>query len=439
MFATIEFPSRKISVGRTDPHLVMERWPQLEVFLRSVYGHLVAGPLLHNDTRQIYLTLYEFLDVSPHQYTMDALYAKQMYDHRQYIADFLSHSHDEQSDYATPAGAAEVYDLIHTRRAVEVYVHSVLQSPVLRMVVNNFVKKFQRSCQESNTSLWDPEGAAAILQSMSEYLDQLQNVLYSGLRNDAGEVLELSVHGDIIGRYSKGSRGNSSGHSELCGKKSMASQQHLALAVVPQLRDDTVDAVIRGALRRQVETEIYIPCADALKRVISLGFAERDDALEEKCIVLKPMPQSFFGIPVEHISPSSWETVIRAISIIPTLSIPYDKLQQLVSSAKNIPVCYQQEHPNASMSLGADDMLPIFIYSLVMARMGCMCSLAKELEFLCDEECKVSEIGYYVATLAASLQHIEQLDENQGDGDGDGDNAEANDGNDCGGGSVASR
>jgi hypothetical protein len=223
------------------------------------------------------------------------------------------------------------------------------------------------------------------------------------------------VHGDVTGRYSNIKAADDVDPD--ANRVTVSCSSDKAIPVMPKLRYDTVDAVIRGAIRRQVETEIYIPCSDSLKRVISMGFAEKDDILEEKCIVLKHMPQSFFGIPVEYISPSSWEAVIHSLSGVPNASVPYDKLQQLVHAAKMIPRCYQDEHPSASQSLGADDMLPVFIYSLVMARMGCMYSLSQELEFLCDADCRVSEIGYYIATFEACIQHIEALDELKGDRD----------------------
>lgn len=41
--------------------------------------------------------------------------------------------------------------------------------------------------------------------------------------------------------------------------------------------------------------------------------------------------------------------------------------------------------------------------------------ISKELEFLIDNEYKVSEIGYYLATLQASVYHIADINENSGD------------------------
>ena len=121
-------------------------------------------------------------------------------------------------------------------------------------------------------------------------------------------------------------------------------------------------------------------------------------------------PQTFFGIPVQQISPSSWEETVFLLKDIRRKSLPYDKLETLLVVAKRIPELFQKEHLGTSTPLGADDFLPIFIYNLVKAKIPHLIALNEELQGMCDPENRMSETGYYLATLEASIQHILEAD-----------------------------
>jgi len=77
-----------------------------------------------------------------------------------------------------------------------------------------------------------------------------------------------------------------------------------------------------------------------------------------------------------------------------------------------IPELIEEEHPSLLDPIGADDFLPIFIYVLVKARINQIVYLNQELQSLCDPDKKLGEIGYYLATLDASIQHLQELDVN---------------------------
>ena len=90
-------------------------------------------------------------------------------------------------------------------------------------------------------------------------------------------------------------------------------------------------------------------------------------------------------------------------------TLPHDRLEQLLLTAKEIPIHFVREHPSSiedNTSLGADDFLPIFIYVIAKAQIPDLLALSEELQALCDPDKRMSETGYYLATLEASLQHI---------------------------------
>ncbi|KAJ0402041.1 hypothetical protein ATCC90586_010189 [Pythium insidiosum] len=146
--------------------------------------------------------------------------------------------------------------------------------------------------------------------------------------------------------------------------------------------------------------------------------------------VLRGQPQSYFGIPVNKISVSSWRSVIELIKEIDDAFLPQDKMRKLVATAHQIHslhrnerrMCRQEQQQQQQQSefagsspasgsdeddvLSGDDFLPIFIYVIVHANLSAPIMTQVLLNRLCDPEQRRSESGYYLATYEAALHHI---------------------------------
>lgn len=181
-----------------------------------------------------------------------------------------------------------------------------------------------------------------------------------------------------------------------------------------RLTDDEIRSIIKSAIRRQVEIEIYIPVASKLNHVLGVSFYKSQEILNEKVKLLNSCDQSHFGIPDNQVSPSNWNEVIEKLVKIRMKTLPQDRLELLVELCKDIPLLHQREYPNSTASIGADEFLPMFIFILVRAKIPCLLALNEELQALCDPEKRISEIGYYLATFAAAIQHIQEYDESAG-------------------------
>merc|ERR1711871_1433389 len=120
--------------------------------------------------------------------------------------------------------------------------------------------------------------------------------------------------------------------------------------------------------RRQIESDIFVPLMEKLHELLGEANAEEENALKTKMSLAKSNPQTFYGIPVHQISPSSWESATYHLSNIDSFTLPCDKLDALLAAAKEIPNLYLQEHPGTTEHLGADDFLPIFIYVLMNSK-----------------------------------------------------------------------
>lgn len=106
-----------------------------------------------------------------------------------------------------------------------------------------------------------------------------------------------------------------------------------------------------------------------------------------------------FKIPETKLSPSGWRSVSTILNVgVGMSTLPCAKLRAILDAAKEIIRLYSEEHKTSEekqtpkeqatndenendilrkSDLGADDFLPIFIYSVVRAEMERPCALCK--------------------------------------------------------------
>lgn len=127
-----------------------------------------------------------------------------------------------------------------------------------------------------------------------------------------------------------------------------------------------------------------------------------------------------------HLSVTEWDTVSRILSQrVGRSTLPCVKLRAIVDAAKEIVRLHAWEHPRegmndapgeqnypgqASCSLGADEFLPIFIFSVVRAELDRPFALCMLLKTLCEPSKRIGEIGYYLASFEAAIEHVRELD-----------------------------
>jgi len=86
--------------------------------------------------------------------------------------------------------------------------------------------------------------------------------------------------------------------------------------------------------------------------------------------------------------------------------IPFDSIMALVRACKTIPFLFLREHPNTNLVLGADDFFPIFIFILSHTEISNLDLIVEIMSLVVDPEKKMSEMGYYLATLGATVEHL---------------------------------
>ena len=242
----------------------------------------------------------------------------------------------------------------HLRRAAQVAAHQILATPSLDGVVSTIVE----ACRGK-------EGHD-LLTAMATAIDGLQAALVEG----CGPFFEAVV-----------------------------------LRRTRRMTEEELDLLVRAAVRRQVEAEVFVPLSSVLDESLRGELAEEETALRESCAAARLKTQAALGC-IE--SPSKWEAAVYRLATVGSYTLPCDRLDVLLAAAREVPVVFAAEHGGEEV-LGGDDFLPIFVYVVVQAGIPDLRFLQTVLSALCDPDKRLSETGYYVATFEAAVEHVRAL------------------------------
>jgi hypothetical protein len=400
----VDFPQKHLAAVTDKSVLIQERLNVLQRFLRRIAGIITLNSH-HPSTIKLQLVLQRFLNVEEN---LDMIILR-------------------ESDPAT-----------HLVKTVEVFMHNVLHMTFMDRALQGFIENYMGNPIDDIHRRWSEEEACKVAEEQKEFLDRLQNFLFEALFDDCVDIItsviqESGAHtipnkvSELIDQMtattSSHSQSRAAQHRSSKRAHSTASDDGSGLSLVNphshesetideliNLSSDEFRCVIRDAVRRQVETEIYLATIGRIDFIMQQVYEAADRQFYERTCKLCHQPQSYFDIYVDHISPSSWQASIAAFKAITQKTLPCDKINALLEMSRGIFQLYRAEHPDVSQPLSADDLLPIFIYIMVQAQLPSMISLLNTLQYLCAEDKRMSEAGYYLATLQASVTHILEAD-----------------------------
>jgi hypothetical protein len=455
----VDFPSKRLNVAEIGA-MVSERVDLLQKFLRKV-SSLVCINSLHPSTAKVQLALQQFLEVTDRMDNIAILESRQPTMSEKNMVQVFVHSVMQMACLdkvcACRRGACR------PRPSLPTHVHSPrICCPPAPQVLSGFVdtvnENYSAEAVQAGKRWGEADGRRA-LGTVKEFLDNLQvrvcpvvtaacpsrriarvqaaapertqsvppqGVLCDAVADDCLDIMR-KYRRDRIGGPSGGkadprrpahrngfryvdARSRQPTSSSSSGNGATRRDDEPDDDVLAQCTEDELRAQVRSSVRRQVEIEAYVPCSLRLWAALDRAFAPAEANLRRNMLAIAHQPQSFFGIPVQHLSPSSWDEVVYALRDVRSKTLPHDRLEALLAAAKEIPDVFTREHPGADQPLGADDFLPIFIYVLARAQIPELLALNEELQALCDPDKRMSETGYYLATLEASLQHIAEAD-----------------------------
>lgn len=386
---SIQFPPKRFPVQETS--VVEERLPALQYFLRKV-THILSLNTMHPSTIKMQVYFFRFLSIKER---LDTILVKEQ----------------------DPNSAIE--------KTTQVFFHHILHMPVIDKVLTGFTDTFLSHSIEDISKIWSEEEACIVLEEIKKFLDYFQEFLFDCFNSDCSDIINsfllrggsmskqasylmnlINVHTGIDNMNPKFET------NEKKDNNSSAITDNDVSSLL-QLTEDEITSNIRSAIRKQIECEIYLGCYGRITYIITQSLQTQEQNFISRLKILYSQPQSYFDIPIQYISPSSWEAVIHIFRDIRNMILPCDKIYCLVSVAKSIIQLYQVEHPDSPSTLGADDILPIFIYVVVQSQIYSLIFTSLEIEYLSDPEKRLSETGYYIATLQASISHILEADLDQ--------------------------
>jgi hypothetical protein len=108
-------------------------------------------------------------------------------------------------------------------------------------------------------------------------------------------------------------------------------------------------------------------------------------------------------------SNQSYSKAIDQLSSISTPNNINDRIQSLILTNQSIVQCVNEFHQK-SMVIGADDLIPIFIFILIHSNLKCIYSNLKILEDYIHPVMEISQGGYSIANLQLSVDYIYSMD-----------------------------
>ena len=280
---------------------------------------------------------------------------------------------------------------LRLKRALQCYTYRLFLLDGLSQIVDRFVGRLRISGPRLQ-DIEDLEAkgphvlkarALADLRQIQAFLDKIQNMILEGCAEDFAKIAQrfefTPIHAHIF-------RDN----------------------------DGSVywDALVREAVREQVEVEIYVPLRSVVSRWLVNGWRHEDMEVYFRMNELRRRPPEFFRLK-HHELHHDWSSVTTILSERVGLStLPCAKLRAIVEAACEVfrMIKPSESHRDPNSEFGADDFLPIFIYCVVRAEMERPCALCVLLRTLCDPINQIGEIGYYLLTFEAAIKHCEEVD-----------------------------
>lgn len=107
--------------------------------------------------------------------------------------------------------------------------------------------------------------------------------------------------------------------------------------------NDKLQQMISDAIRHELEERICVPLMLDLNAYLRPKVQHKEQQFRQRVFQLRGKPQSYFGIPIDKISLSSWRSVVDAIKEIEEAFLPLDKMRKLVATAHSIHTLYKAE------------------------------------------------------------------------------------------------
>jgi len=164
-----------------------------------------------------------------------------------------------------------------------------------------------------------------------------------------------------------------------------------------------------------VEEAVFLPLRTVIDASLTTSSLETHQrALVEKIHRLQTKSQQSWGIPQENCSSLEWRSAIFELKGIEQYTVPSRRLTAVVLTAKAIFAEHAASQKgrglSESVALGADDLLPIFIFVLVRAGLETPLLNKDLLWSCCHPDLLYGEAGYYLTVYESAISFLEDYE-----------------------------
>jgi hypothetical protein len=176
-----------------------------------------------------------------------------------------------------------------------------------------------------------------------------------------------------------------------------------------------VKALVEAHISTCIERIVLTPLYDRIMRPMNKVCCKTDTAIERKLDQLRALSQSQIGVPNKFISKSNWQFAIVEIDELSSALLPSQKLQCILDCVQTIIDSAQREFGGSGLggstvTLPADDLLPIFIYVVTHSSLGGLESQSQFIWNLADPDDLTGERGYYLTMFSSVIEFIKDFD-----------------------------
>eukprot|EP00980_Cylindrotheca_fusiformis_P001481 scaffold345_cov134-Cylindrotheca_fusiformis.AAC.92 len=355
-----------------DQKVLQENSRQLESFLRVLCRLMYSASAVNPNVTEIAIHVQSFLGTDTG----------------------LSEGTDNEMDHPSQSSrdSHTWNDCKLLKRGLQRYVWRLFQLDIMQEIVDSFVDSaLARSPNLQEIEFLEAQGREKLKARSMEELEQIQLVL--------NELVNLILEGCQV------------------DLKLIAQHQEYETMRTEIIENDSNwDRLVREAVREQVEIEVYVPLRSVVSRLLVNGWRHEDMEIQE--LNKRPQSRDTFGIPQSSFSPSHWESAAVILKRgVGNSTLPCAKLRAIVRAAREVSRLHVQEHEGQGL-IGADNFLPIFVFCVVKANLERPCALLTAcagvlLTTLCDKPNAIGEIGYFLASFEAVIEHLREMNVDQ--------------------------
>ncbi|OWZ23594.1 hypothetical protein PHMEG_0001502 [Phytophthora megakarya] len=198
--------------------------------------------------------------------------------------------------------------------------------------VNDLTSPEGKACQKFLTKMKQSgfNSGKNVLDEIGDILDGVQEYMLEHRFEEMEVIVQRLMKQILAGNPANPAFGRHSSFVSLMTTDAVSNQ-------------DKLQQLLSDAIRHELEDRICVPLMWDVTQYLRRHVQHEERQFRQRVFQLKGKPQSYFGIPMDKLSLSSWRSVVDVIKEIDGAFLPLDKMRKLVATAHQIHALYKAE------------------------------------------------------------------------------------------------